>query len=269
MNERQKLLLATRKYLGISQAKMAQTFGLSQSKIARAERGNSPIWDHEWNRFIKKVNATENSIIEDCSTLNQLYRKINHQERFSFNPSVKMRSIATTVKFIKEDLGQGKILNEIFKAMPIFDMYSQIHDFNLNPLIFEQIANTLFDNNIINFDDYAHISANHMIKDIIPEKNWSIFSNKISPFDRLKEAFKNPELYLDYHYYSYREFENSMTVFLNYKIPREYQMVSICEYETGYLEVMANYSLSHKSCSVVKDKCYFKGDPHCSYLVQS
>jgi len=47
-----------------------------------------------------------------------------------------------------------------------------------------------------------------------------------------------------------------------------YQMVSLCEYETKFLEVTANHGLSHKSCSVIKDKCYFRGDPHCRYIAR-
>ncbi|MGB0454109.1 MAG: helix-turn-helix domain-containing protein [Bacteriovoracaceae bacterium] len=268
MDERQKLLFSVRKYLGISQAQMAKLFGLSQSKIARAELGKTPLWDHEWNRFIKQVNASENSIITDCSNLNQLYKKIHHVERNSFTPSVKMRSIATTVKFVKEELGREKELQEVFSEVGVFDKYQNFLDFNVNPLLFEQTANIIFENKIITMDDYEHLTLNHMIKEIIPEKNWDLFSNKITPFQRLKESFKNPELYVDYHQYSYREYKDKMIIYLNYKIPREYQMISICEYETSYLEVVANYGLSTPACQVIKDKCYFRGDDHCSYIAR-
>lgn len=265
------LFFAVRKYLGISQDEMAQAFGFSQSKIARIENRKTQIWDHEWDSFLKKINVSENNnpyfFIHETETLDSLYKKIHHIERDSFTPSVKMRSAATALHFIRAELGKEKILNELFDEYTLFKNFHQILDFKIHPLYFEQFSAKLVEENLLNFEAFDEISKFHTQISSMSLHSQAVIKQNTIPYERIKQVCSHAGDYVDYEYYSFHHCNNQFIIRKHYKIPRLFQMTTICNYETNYLEQIANYGSLQKNFTSSKTKCYFNGDDCCEYVL--
>ena len=269
INNKSSLFFAVRKYLELSQEEMAKFFDFSQSKIARIENGKTQIWDHEWTAFLKRINVKEegnpNFYIQSTETLDSLFKKIHHTQRSSFNSSIKMRTLSTTLNFINSELGKEKILNEILKDFPLFKQFHQIMDFKIHPIYFEQFSNQLIAENLFDYDSFTEISKFHTQVGFMSSESQFILKQQINPIDKVASLCNRSHDYVDYEYYSFKKMPDSFIIRKHYHIPRSYQLNSICNYETYYIEQMANHGLTSSSFACSKTKCYFKGDDHCEY----
>lgn len=274
MDKRQQLLLSTRKYLNISQAQMAKILNLSQSKIARIELGKSPIWDHEWKPLVDKLHINEHDghnedpHYSSHEVLDKIYQKIHLTPKMVSTPSLTMRSILSTLYLVRYELGKEKEVNELLEDYPVFKTYEKFHDFKVNPLYLHQFTQDILDNGLGNGIHLSTIESSFN-KGALTPQIYQGFVSATTPFEKLSYALSINHKYFDFTYFS--SFKKRGLLYLNFHflVPRAYNLVNVCAYQHRYLQACANFGLDMSHTHIVKDKCYFKGDEACRFVVHS
>ncbi|MBY0517845.1 MAG: helix-turn-helix domain-containing protein [Bacteriovoracaceae bacterium] len=226
---------AIRSVLGASQYDLSRYTGITQSKIARIEKGKSQLSYQEVAEISKQLFITPAEFASGHFELNHEFEKAIKifglkDSLFNERRYVLSATLTPLLKFIIKELGRRDVL-EILYDLDLREDIFVIKNFPINLDRFEIFISTLFSEGILNSDYFKEIARTSFCPEVFGEQLFQEIRNKESPIDRLHLQYnKGPHL----ENFSKIEFQRSSKT--NAKIKRVFKPRKISDFQyKGYV----------------------------------
>jgi hypothetical protein len=273
-----KIIRASRKARGWTQAHAAQIIGVSQSALSKIEAGTLIPSVHQWFEFCQHA-----GIPADSHILGHLDRlePVTFQERVStqdfkikeiyrVNTGSSARSLAPLLKWSEQKLGTEK-LNQLLKSMGVDPDYFIDFSHPISLRFFTDFIQALKTEGAYRKTDLPKITQ--FVSDLKTHGLiGSSYLQSASPESVLKTAFSKSYLYELNFDYQIEEHSSKKTVFsakpkdhlkdsrqLHLDLGRDY----LCDYRNHYFKNLASLVQQKSEVKSEEHSCFYKGADRC------